>query len=215
VAYLPWWRLRRLCGITGSALDHSSLPLEFESWHGHFWRVFHLWLCLIIFRGCSAHLAYHVNKSGHKTSIIIIMKTDYRVVLLLFVIYGFCILFISNHFHIYYSLEANICLLLSSNHLWQNFVPWLWDCPTPVLGVPLSSILFVNIDTIEFFVLLLLFIIWYINVYLCVCVFVCVCVCVSWKFYHMQLQILNFQNCGGSPTLLGLLSINLSSMTAD
>ena len=55
----------------GSALDHRSLPPEFESWHGHIWRVFHLWLCFITVGGCSAHLAHHVHKSGHKTSIII------------------------------------------------------------------------------------------------------------------------------------------------
>ena len=60
---------RRLRGLTVSALDHRSLPLEFESRHGHNWRVFHLWLRFITFGGRAAHLAYHVHKSGHKTSI--------------------------------------------------------------------------------------------------------------------------------------------------
>jgi len=38
---------------------------------GHIWRVFHLWLHFITFGGCSAHLAYHVDKSGRKTSFVI------------------------------------------------------------------------------------------------------------------------------------------------
>ena len=29
-----------------------------------------LWLCFITFGGCSAHLVYHIHKSGHKTRII-------------------------------------------------------------------------------------------------------------------------------------------------
>jgi len=58
-----------LHGLTGSTLDHRSLPPEFESRHGHIWRVFHLWLHFITFGGRSAHLAYHVHKSGCKTSI--------------------------------------------------------------------------------------------------------------------------------------------------
>jgi len=33
-----------LRGLVGSALDHISLPPEFESRRGHIWRVFHLWL---------------------------------------------------------------------------------------------------------------------------------------------------------------------------
>jgi len=51
---------RRLCGLTGSVLDHRSLPPEFESRRGHIWRVFHLWPCLITFGGRSVHSAYHV-----------------------------------------------------------------------------------------------------------------------------------------------------------
>ena len=58
---------------SASMLDHRSLPPEFESWHGHIWRLFYLWLCSITFGGCSAHLAYHVFKSGCKTPIIIII----------------------------------------------------------------------------------------------------------------------------------------------
>jgi len=38
---------------------------------GHIWRLFRLWLRLITFGSRSAHLAYHVHKSGRKTSIII------------------------------------------------------------------------------------------------------------------------------------------------
>ena len=55
---------------SGSVLDHGSLPPE--SRRGHIWRLFHLWLRSIIFRGRSAHLAYLVHKSGRKTSTIII-----------------------------------------------------------------------------------------------------------------------------------------------
>ena len=53
-----------LCGLISSMVDHKSLPPEFESWCGHIWRVFHLWLCFITFGGRSAHLAYNVHKSG-------------------------------------------------------------------------------------------------------------------------------------------------------
>ena len=59
--------------LTGSELDHRSLPPEFESRGGHIWRLFHLWLHLITFGGRSAHLPYHVHKSDHTTSIIIII----------------------------------------------------------------------------------------------------------------------------------------------
>ena len=57
--------------LSGSVLDHRSLPPEFESWCGHIRRLFHVWLCFNTFGGRSAHLAYHVHKSGHKTPIII------------------------------------------------------------------------------------------------------------------------------------------------
>ena len=60
--------------LVGSALDHRSLPPEFESRRGHIWRVFHLWLRFITFGGHSAHLAYHVHKSGRKT--LVIFRTD-------------------------------------------------------------------------------------------------------------------------------------------
>ena len=58
---------------SGSVLDHRSLPRVFEPRRGHIWRLFRLSLRLITFGGRSAHLAYHVHKSGHKTSIIIIV----------------------------------------------------------------------------------------------------------------------------------------------
>ena len=61
---------------SSSVLDHRSLPPMFESQHGHIWRLFHLWLHFITFRGCSAHFAYHVHKSGRKTPIIIIMNIE-------------------------------------------------------------------------------------------------------------------------------------------
>jgi len=69
------WRLTQhfLCrSLTGRALDHISLPPGFESQRWHIWRVFHLWLRFVTFGSRSAHLAYHVYKSGRKTSIIII-----------------------------------------------------------------------------------------------------------------------------------------------
>ena len=59
---------------SGSVLDHRSLPPVFRSWRVHIWRVFHLWLRFITFGGRLTHLAYHVHKSGRKTSIIIIQK---------------------------------------------------------------------------------------------------------------------------------------------
>ena len=70
VMVLAWHSQKRLLGLTGGALDHRSLPPEFESRRGHIWRVFHPWLSFIILGGRSAHLAYHVNKSVRKTSII-------------------------------------------------------------------------------------------------------------------------------------------------
>ena len=51
-----------------STLDHRSLTPEFEPHDGHISRVFHLSLRFITVGGHSAHLAYHVHKSGHKTS---------------------------------------------------------------------------------------------------------------------------------------------------
>ena len=57
----------------GNVFDHRSLPPMFETRPGHIWKVFRLSLCLITFGSRSAHLAYHVHKSGHKTSIVIII----------------------------------------------------------------------------------------------------------------------------------------------
>ena len=56
----------------GSVFGHGSLSPVFESRRGHIWRLFHVWLRLITLGGRSAHLAYHVHKSGRKTPIIII-----------------------------------------------------------------------------------------------------------------------------------------------
>jgi len=55
----------------GSVLEHRSLPSVFESRRGDIWRLFHLWLLFTVFRGRSAHLAYHMHKSGIKTPNII------------------------------------------------------------------------------------------------------------------------------------------------
>ena len=62
--------IERLRGLVGSALDYISLLPEFESWRGHTWRVFQLWLRFIIFAGRSTYLAYHVHKRDRNTSII-------------------------------------------------------------------------------------------------------------------------------------------------
>ena len=66
-------RLSGLTGITflaifpiGAYLDYRSPSPEFESRGGHISRVFHLWLRFITFGGRSAHLAYHMHKSGRK-----------------------------------------------------------------------------------------------------------------------------------------------------
>jgi len=62
------WRLR---GLIGSALDHRSLPLPFES-RVHIWRMFHLWLRFTTFGARSTHLAYHVYTkvaAKHKSSV--------------------------------------------------------------------------------------------------------------------------------------------------
>ena len=71
---------------SGSVSDHRSLPPVFESRRGHIWRLLHLWLRFITFGGRSAHLAYHVRKSGRKKSIIIIIITNvlyiFQVILL-------------------------------------------------------------------------------------------------------------------------------------
>ena len=58
--------------LIDSALDRRSLRSELESRRGHIWKVSHLWVRFITFEGSSAYLAYHVHKSGRKTSIIII-----------------------------------------------------------------------------------------------------------------------------------------------
>jgi len=69
-----------LRGLTGITLDHRSVPPQFESQLGHIWRLFHLWLCFISFGSRSAHLAYHVHKSGRKTSIIVFLLRDFNMV---------------------------------------------------------------------------------------------------------------------------------------
>jgi len=66
---LVQWRGRHR-GLVSCALDHRSLPPEFDPRRGHSWRVFHLRLRFITFGCCSSHLAYHVHKSCRKTPII-------------------------------------------------------------------------------------------------------------------------------------------------
>ena len=53
-SFLPFFSMV-LC-LTGSTVDHRSLPPEFKSQCGHVWRVFHLWLRFITFGDHSAHL---------------------------------------------------------------------------------------------------------------------------------------------------------------
>ena len=75
----PVRNLGCLCGLTGSVLDHRSLPPQFESHYGHIWRVFHLWIRFIILGGRSAHLAFHVHKGGRKTPVVILVR-DFNLV---------------------------------------------------------------------------------------------------------------------------------------
>ena len=83
VSFSSLWRsldqhcyfIQPLRGLTGSALDHRSLPPEFESRCGHIWRVFHLWPHFITFGSRLAHLTYHAHRCDHKTSIIIIQRS--------------------------------------------------------------------------------------------------------------------------------------------
>ena len=55
-----------LCGLI--EVSHRSVAYGFKPWLGYIRRLFHASLHLIIFRGCSAHLAYHVQKSDHETA---------------------------------------------------------------------------------------------------------------------------------------------------
>ena len=64
---------------TGSVLNHISLPSVFEPQRRHIWKLFHLWLRLITFEGRSAHFAYQVHKRGHKTPIIIITSSPFKL----------------------------------------------------------------------------------------------------------------------------------------
>jgi len=64
---LQWWAPQ---WSNGSVLDYRWLPPVFESRREHIRSLFHLRLRFITFWGRSAHLAYHVHKSGRKTPII-------------------------------------------------------------------------------------------------------------------------------------------------
>ena len=63
-----------LRGLVGSALNHRSLPPQFEYQRRHIWRVFHLRLRFINFGGRSAYLAYRVHTSCRKTPITILQR---------------------------------------------------------------------------------------------------------------------------------------------
>ena len=101
-----WWdtvtKEGPLCGLVSSALNHRSLPPEFESWRGHIWRVFPIWLRFITFRGRSAHLAYHVHKGSCKTSIIC-HKREY-IIPVLFQLHWLRVCYIS--------YQATSCLII-------------------------------------------------------------------------------------------------------
>ena len=59
--------LYHLCGLTGSWItDHYHLSLNLSVDIADF----HLWPCFVTFGDRSPHLAYHMLKSGRKTSII-------------------------------------------------------------------------------------------------------------------------------------------------
>ena len=96
--FILWWLpLRAPSWSSGSVLDHRSLPPVFESRRGHIWRLFHFWLRLITFGGRSAHLAYHVHKSGRKTSIIIMICACLRLTRISYWMFKttFCYLFLT------------------------------------------------------------------------------------------------------------------------
>ena len=57
----------RLHVLSCSAVGHKSIAPGFKLCMGYVSRVFHLSLRLITFGGRSAHLAYLVRISGHKT----------------------------------------------------------------------------------------------------------------------------------------------------
>jgi len=61
---LPW--------SSSSVLDHGSLPPMFKSRPGHIEGCFIFDFASLTFGGRSAHLTYHVHKSGPKTPVIII-----------------------------------------------------------------------------------------------------------------------------------------------
>ena len=63
---------------SGSVLDHRSLQPVLEYRREHIWRLFHLWLHFITFRGHSVHLAYHVHKIGRKIPITFTWTTRTR-----------------------------------------------------------------------------------------------------------------------------------------
>ena len=85
---LPHGDPSRVRGLTGSALDHRSLPPEFEPRCGHIWRLFHLWGHFITFGDRSVHLTYHVHKSGVKMA----SRCFYRPPLM-----SWCLLFVRSH----------------------------------------------------------------------------------------------------------------------
>jgi len=71
-------RLRRGLTVARWITDRHT-RVRISTWaYLNYWRLFHLWLRLISVGGHSAHLAYRVDKSGRKTSIIIIIIIDHN-----------------------------------------------------------------------------------------------------------------------------------------
>ena len=70
--HIQKYKSGRLRSLTGSALDHRSLSRKFESRGGHIWRMLHRF---ITSSSLSAHLAYHVHKSGRNNQTSIIRRT--------------------------------------------------------------------------------------------------------------------------------------------
>jgi len=109
------WISGCLVSQIGSALDHRSLPPEFESWCRHIWRGFHHWLRFITLAGRSAHLAYHVHKSGRKTSTIFIVKTEFHIFI--------CSWLFCSYWVVFMKMFSFLVICLENN---DSFVTVLW-----------------------------------------------------------------------------------------
>ena len=90
----------------------------------------------------------HSNGQYNVIGILISLRLNYRVSL-----YTFCIQLVSLFWTHFNKFITCVCLNTNASVL-VCIVPGLWVCPTPVLGVPLSCILFDDIGAIEVFLLL-------------------------------------------------------------